>query len=88
MGNPARESGGPATAGLTVKYYEQDLRKLPDLAGLEPKAAALPADGFRLVAPLGAGDVYVIGQSPGGAVAGVGRLLRAIRFGEGRAPGA
>ena len=50
----------------------------------QPKAAALPADGFRLVAPVGAGDVYVIGQSPGGVVAGVGRLLRAIRFGEGR----
>lgn len=55
MGNPARESGGPATAGLTVKYYEQDLRKLPDLAGLEPKAAPAEVPASALSHEPGAG---------------------------------
>ena len=47
-------------------------------------AGELPTDGFLVAWVPEEKRWYVAGQSPSGAVAGVGRLLRAIRFEQGR----
>lgn len=53
-------------------------------AAAHPEISALGTDGFSLdTTPDESGRVWLVGQSPSGVVAGVGRLLRLLRYAEG-----
>jgi hypothetical protein len=46
--------------------------------------ASLGADGYCIAADAGTGELYVVGRNDSGVVAGVGRLMREMRYGPGR----
>ena len=52
-----------------------------DLSRREPRAAAIGTDGFYLsTSPDAQGRMYLVGQSPSGVIAGLGKLLRLCRY--------
>jgi hypothetical protein len=57
--------------------------KIKALATGRKDIASLGPDGYCIAAEPGKPDLYVVGQSDSGVVAGVGRLMREMRYGEG-----
>ena len=58
--------------------------KIKAFAAGRKDIASLGPDGYCIAAEAGKGDLYIVGQSDSGVVAGVGRLMREMRYGEGR----
>lgn len=60
-------------------------KALAEFAAADPRVAGLTGDGYVLTTQAKPdGRLFVVGRTPGGVVAGVGRLLRLMRYGEGR----
>jgi hypothetical protein len=76
--------GRQTTKFVLLAGTAQSSAEIASYVGQHPDAAKLETDGFYLAtAPDEKGRLYVVGQSPSGVVAGVGKLLRLGRYAEG-----
>jgi alpha-glucuronidase len=77
--------GDPASSGHALVIGTAESHALvKEYLARRKEMGKLPADGFVVSWEPGAKRWYVAGESQSGVVAGVGRLLRMIRFEEGR----
>lgn len=58
--------------------------KIKAFAASHKEVAALGADGYVIAVEPGKPELYVVGQSDSGVVAGVGRLMREMRYEQGK----
>ena len=58
--------------------------KIKKFAGAHKEVASLGTDGYVIAVNPGSKEIHVAGQSDSGVVAGVGRLMREIRYQKGR----
>jgi hypothetical protein len=58
--------------------------KIKEFAGAHKEVASLGTDGYVIAVDPGSKEIHVAGQSDSGVVAGVGRLMREMRYQNGR----
>jgi len=82
-GVPTAQPGAEIRLRLVIGTAATN-EKIKAFAAGRKDIASLGPDGYCIAAEAGKGDIYIVGQSDSGVVAGVGRLMREMRYGEGR----
>ncbi len=82
-GTALAESGGNAAFRLVIGTVTSNER-IKAFSAARKEIATLGPDGYCIVVDAHKPELYVIGRSDSGVVAGVGRLMREMRYGQGR----
>ena len=76
-------SGDKAAFRLVIGKAASNV-KIKKFAGAHKEVASLGSDGYVIAVDPGSKEIHVAGQSDSGVVAGVGRLMREMRYQNGR----
>ncbi len=77
------EAGGKAAFRLVIGTVASN-DKIKAFSATRKDIASLGVDGYCIAADARKGELYVVGQSDSGVVAGVGRLMREVRYKPGK----